>query len=214
MEQDHQAYEEVDHYAKRKAANICASTGARAVKRKIEASRIPPNGLVRRTGKEQKVSTHEFCQLTKNELPPKVSARNAINGDHFHRPLSSRYNDLPEKPLRTREEDECSVASCSANYSEHSTSDDDHQSVGTGSCFPDDVMSACEYGQETEDAYGSGLFLNIHELELRAYRSTVRALHAAGLLTWEQESLLTNLRLSLNISNEEHLLQLRHLLAL
>ncbi|ONM27681.1 Plant Tudor-like RNA-binding protein [Zea mays] len=117
MEQDHQAYEEVDHYAKRKAANICASTGARAVKRKLEASRIPPNGLVRRTGKEQKVSTHEFRQLTKNELPPKVSARNAIDeDDHFHRPLSSRYNDLPEKPLRTREEDECSVASCSANY--------------------------------------------------------------------------------------------------
>ena len=75
-------------------------------------------------------------------------------------------------------------------------------------------MSAYEYGQETEDAYGSGLFLNIHELELRAYRSTVRALHAAGLLTWEQESLLTNLRLSLNISNEEHLLQLRHLLSI
>uniref|UniRef100_A0A804QP90 ENT domain-containing protein n=1 Tax=Zea mays TaxID=4577 RepID=A0A804QP90_MAIZE len=138
MEHDHQAYEEVDHYAKRKAANICASTGARAVKIKIEASRIPPNGLVRRTDKEQKVSTHEFRQLTKNELPPK----------------------------------------------------------------------------ETEDAYGSGLFLNIHELELQAYRSTVRALRAAGPLTWEQESLLTNLRLSLNISNEEHLLQLRHLLSL
>ncbi|KAL5680441.1 hypothetical protein ACJX0J_006826, partial [Zea mays] len=137
---DHQAYEEVDHYAKRKAANICASTGARVVKRKIEASRIPPNGLVRRTGKEQKVSTHEFRQLTKNELPPKVSARNAINGDHFHRPLSSRYNDLPEKPLRTREEDECSVASCNANYSEHSTSDDDHESVRTGSCF---LMMLC-----------------------------------------------------------------------
>jgi hypothetical protein len=75
-------------------------------------------------------------------------------------------------------------------------------------------MSAYEYGQETEDAYGSGLFLNIHELELQAYRSTVRALRAAGPLTWEQESLLTNLRLSLNISNEEHLLQLRHLLSL
>jgi hypothetical protein len=90
MEQDHQAYEEVDHYVKRKAANICASTGARVVKRKIEASRIPPNGLVRRTGKEHKVSTHEFLQLTKNELPPKVSARNAINGDHFHRPLSKQ----------------------------------------------------------------------------------------------------------------------------
>ncbi|XP_066389125.1 uncharacterized protein [Miscanthus floridulus] len=227
MEQDHQAYEEVAHHAKRKAANICASTGARAVKRKLEASRIPPNDLVRRTGKERKLSAYEFRQLTKNELPLKVSARNAIDGDHFHRPLSSRYNDLTkniseikpvckvlplsEKPLRIREENECSVASCSANY--YCTSDN-QQSVGTGSCFPDDVMSACQSGQEIKNAYGSGLFLNVHELELQAYQSTVRAFHAAGPLTWEQESLLTNLRLSLNISNEEHLLQLRHLLSL
>lgn len=226
MEQDHQAYEEVDHYAKRNAANICASTGARAVKRKLEASRIPPNYLVRTTGKERKVAAYEFHQLTKNELPLKVSARNSSN-DHFHRPLSSRYNDLTkniseikpvckvlplsEKPLRIREENECSVASCSANYSEYSTSDN-QQSVEIGSCFPDDVMSACQSGQE--NAYGSGLFLNVHELELQAYQSTVRAFHAAGPLTWEQESLLTNLRLSLNISNEEHLLQLRHLLSL
>ncbi|NP_001145054.2 uncharacterized protein [Zea mays] len=229
MEQDHQAYEEADHYAKRKAANICASTGARTVKRKLEASRIPPNDLVRRTGKEQKVPAYEVRQLTKNELPLKVSARNAINSDHFHRPLSSRCNDLtkniseirpvcralplPEKPLCIREEDECSVASCSANYSEYSTSDN-KQSVGTGSCFADDVMYSCQRRQETKNAYGSGLFLNVHELELQAYQSTVRAFHAAGPLTWEQESLLTNLRLSLNISNEEHLLQLRHLLSL
>jgi hypothetical protein len=229
MEQDHQAYEEVDHYAKRKAANICASTGARAVKRKLEASRIPPNDLVRRTGKERKVAAYESRQLTKNELPLKVSARNAIDGDHFHRPLSSRYNDLTkniseikpvckvlplsEKPLHIREENACSVASCSANYSEYCTSDNQH-SVRNGSCFPDDVMSACQSGQEIRNAYGSGLFLNVHELELQAYQSTVRAFHAAGPLTWEQESLLTNLRLSLNISNEEHLLQLRHLLSL
>ncbi|XP_021310153.1 uncharacterized protein LOC110433003 isoform X2 [Sorghum bicolor] len=228
-DRDHQAYEEVDHYAKRKAANICASTGARAVKRKLEASRIPPNDLVRRTGKERKVAAYEFRQLTKNELPLKVSARNAIDGDHFHRSLSSRYNDLTknisdikpvckflplsEKPLRVREENECSVASCSANYSEYSTSDN-QQSVGIGNSFPDDVMSACQSGQEIKNTYGSGLFLNVHELELQAYQSTVRAFHAAGPLTWEQESLLTNLRLSLNISNEEHLLQLRHLLSI
>ncbi|XVF32488.1 hypothetical protein REPUB_Repub17cG0087100 [Reevesia pubescens] len=55
--------------------------------------------------------------------------------------------------------------------------------------------------------------VDIHDLELRAYKSTVEALYASGPLSWEQESLLTNLRLSLNISDEEHLLQLRHLLS-
>ncbi|KAJ8899316.1 hypothetical protein K2173_018290 [Erythroxylum novogranatense] len=54
---------------------------------------------------------------------------------------------------------------------------------------------------------------HIHELEFHAYRSTIRALYASGPLTWEQESLLTNLRLSLHISDEEHLNQLRHLLS-
>ncbi|XP_024954504.2 uncharacterized protein LOC102613084 isoform X3 [Citrus sinensis] len=57
------------------------------------------------------------------------------------------------------------------------------------------------------------LEVDIHELELHAYESTVQALYASGPLSWEQESLLTNLRLSLNISDEEHLLQLRHLLS-
>ncbi|KAA8550814.1 hypothetical protein F0562_002498 [Nyssa sinensis] len=55
--------------------------------------------------------------------------------------------------------------------------------------------------------------VDIHKLELRAYQSTVQAFYALGPLSWEQESLLTNLRLSLHISNEEHLLQLRHLLS-
>uniref|UniRef100_A0A5B7BNZ1 ENT domain-containing protein n=1 Tax=Davidia involucrata TaxID=16924 RepID=A0A5B7BNZ1_DAVIN len=55
--------------------------------------------------------------------------------------------------------------------------------------------------------------VDIHKLELRAYQSTVQAFYASGPLSWEQESLLTNLRMSLHISNEEHLLQLRHLLS-
>ncbi|PQQ02502.1 uncharacterized protein Pyn_24673 [Prunus yedoensis var. nudiflora] len=47
----------------------------------------------------------------------------------------------------------------------------------------------------------------IHRLELNAYRSTLVAMHASGSLTWEQEALLTNLRISLHISNDEHLIE-------
>lgn len=232
MEQDHRAYEEDDHNTKRKTDNVCASTSARTLKRKLEASRMPPNDLVRRTGKKQRVAAYEPRQVTRNASPLKISATKDIGGNRFSRPLSGRCNDLAksnnakrkldckvlpssEIPLHAREENECSVASCSVNYLEYCTNDDE-QSVGIHGCFPDDAMSTCPSmsAQENNNVDGSGLHMNVHELELQAYQSTVRAFHAAGPLTWEQESLLTNLRLSLNISNEEHLLQLRRLLSL
>lgn len=53
----------------------------------------------------------------------------------------------------------------------------------------------------------------IHRLELWAYRSTLAALHASGPLSWDKESLLTNLRSTLHISNDEHLMELRYLLS-
>uniref|UniRef100_A0A0D9W048 ENT domain-containing protein n=1 Tax=Leersia perrieri TaxID=77586 RepID=A0A0D9W048_9ORYZ len=117
------------------------------------------------------------------------------------------------------EETECSVASCSINDPASFTNANNPQSF----CFPDDAMSACPCtsGMEDDDVAGDisssdadePAIAAVHELELEAYQSTMRALYASGPLTWEQESLLTNLRLSLNISNEEHLLQLRRLLS-
>lgn len=52
-----------------------------------------------------------------------------------------------------------------------------------------------------------------HLLELHAYRATLLALYACGSISWEQESLLTNLRLTLNISTDEHLAELRNLVS-
>ncbi|XP_024172458.1 uncharacterized protein LOC112178543 isoform X2 [Rosa chinensis] len=43
--------------------------------------------------------------------------------------------------------------------------------------------------------------------ELHAYRRTLMLMHASGSLSWEQEDLLTNLRMSLHISNDEHLME-------
>lgn len=61
----------------------------------------------------------------------------------------------------------------------------------------------------------SGLRLEaeVHSLELLAYRRMLEALHASGALTWDQESLMSNLRVFLNISSEEHLAELRDLLS-
>jgi len=52
--------------------------------------------------------------------------------------------------------------------------------------------------------------MDVHALELHAYRSVLRALRACGPLNWQRETLLTDLRLSLNISNDEHRLELAH----
>lgn len=50
-----------------------------------------------------------------------------------------------------------------------------------------------------------------HKLELDAYQSTMFALYANGSISWEQEAMLSNLRLLLNISLDEHQLVLKSL---
>ena len=115
------------------------------------------------------------------------------------------------------EDAECSVASCSVNdlYRLSNGRNVKRRPAAAG-CLPDDAMSACPCtpgAREVDDDEEGDAAAGVHGLELEAYRSTMRALYALGPLTWEQEALLTNLRLSLNISNEEHLLQLRRLLS-
>lgn len=56
--------------------------------------------------------------------------------------------------------------------------------------------------------------VSIHNLELHAYRCTLEALHASGPLSWDKELLLTNLRIMLHISNDEHLTELKNLIPL
>ncbi|KAK6239145.1 hypothetical protein QUC31_004614 [Theobroma cacao] len=119
------------------------------------------------------------------------------------------------RPLwSTEDSDRCSVASCSfngvADYAgqvSHKSSENTPDNSDAESSFP----SLC--GKKNLPLSPLDEAVDVHELELRAYKSTVEALYASGPLTWEQESLLTNLRLSLNISDEEYLLHLRHLLS-
>ncbi|GMQ06857.1 hypothetical protein CsSME_00051290 [Camellia sinensis var. sinensis] len=73
-----------------------------------------------------------------------------------------------------------------------------HRGFKEGNCF---LPSQVELAEE------------IHRLELHAYCCTIEALHALGPLSWEQETLVTNLRLSPHISNDEHLMELRNLVS-
>ncbi|XP_042520155.1 uncharacterized protein LOC122093751 [Macadamia integrifolia] len=79
----------------------------------------------------------------------------------------------------------------------------------------DDAESFCGWGSEERCPLPTkeDLAAEIHTLELHAYRCTIEALYASGPLSWEQEALVTNLRLSLHISNDEHLRELRNLVS-
>lgn len=111
-----------------------------------------------------------------------------------------------------------SVGSCSV-YRNHS-----HKlhNVFAGGPFEDndsqssDAESFCEVRFEEGNCVlpaKEELKGEIHRLELHAYRCTIEALHASGPLSWEQELLLTNLRDSLHISNDEHLREVRNLVS-
>ncbi|KAF3781935.1 DSC E3 ubiquitin ligase complex subunit 1 [Nymphaea thermarum] len=69
-----------------------------------------------------------------------------------------------------------------------------------------DATSTCEShtGKKYLGASKKELAVNVQELELGAYCSTLQAFYASGPLNWDQEAILTDLCLSLNISNDEH----------
>ncbi|CAM0946226.1 unnamed protein product [Alopecurus aequalis] len=69
----------------------------------------------------------------------------------------------------------------------------------------DDDDEASVSGRESPLPMECGLKEETHLLELHAYRATMMALYAYGSISWEQEALMTNLRLTLNISTDEHL---------
>ncbi|XP_004292586.1 PREDICTED: uncharacterized protein LOC101309999 [Fragaria vesca subsp. vesca] len=117
----------------------------------------------------------------------------------------------------TEDSYQCSVASCSLNElsdSQNECSAELGEDVGDSSdaesSFP--ALTRKKFSAPLPEP-DHMLDVDIHKLELQAYKSTLQVLYASGPLSWEQESLLTNLRLSLHITNEEHLLHLRHLLS-
>ncbi|CAN8252409.1 unnamed protein product [Cochlearia groenlandica] len=114
-----------------------------------------------------------------------------------------------------RESAASSVGSCSMDMDGLSTvsfshietdnsSDTESSSCGYRSIKPK-KLQASRKGSEDSD---------VHRLELDTYRCSIKKLHASGpVITWEQETWITNLRLRLNISNEEHLMQIRNLIS-
>ncbi|KAL1544689.1 hypothetical protein AAHA92_21509 [Salvia divinorum] len=127
------------------------------------------------------------------------------------------YSGFRDSVLNCSDSDVCSVGSCSItnqslkNYYNHfmpvhCQETDIHTDAESfnGSGFERE-SSSLPPKEEVE--------VSIRSLELHAYRSTLEALYASGHLSWEQEALLTNLRITLHISNDEHLKELKHLIS-
>ncbi|CAA3006603.1 uncharacterized protein LOC111377247 [Olea europaea var. sylvestris] len=113
--------------------------------------------------------------------------------------------------------DACSVGSCSINDQNsnkcpkhfiplsHQVSDT--ISSDAESCSDPVEVKNCPLPPKEE------VEASIHCLELHAYRCTLEALYASGPLSWDQEAMLTNLRITLHISNDEHLMELKDLIS-
>lgn len=129
----------------------------------------------------------------------------------------SSFEDRLNRSIEDAESSHCSVTSSNSSYMSNDIlcSNQKRPTRPVVNSSFDDAMSSCEFpnrGQDKSSTEEKGA-AKLHKLELRAYRSSMRALYASGHITWEQETLLTNLRLSLHISNDEHLFELRCLRA-
>ncbi|CAN0898234.1 hypothetical protein LINGRAHAP2_LOCUS19591 [Linum grandiflorum] len=157
----------------------------------------------RPTGR-QRVSCLTVKENKDNKHVKRSSKDLVIRMAGFHeRPIE--HNNNVDDAEEANDFMQCSVASCSSNYDFHRSSVSDNSDAE--SSFPS--LSARKRILSSK----KNVEADIHALEFHAYRSTVKALYASGPLSWEQELLLSNLRHSLHISDEEHLFQLRHLLS-
>lgn len=113
-----------------------------------------------------------------------------------------------------------SVGSCSVISSGNNSFDD----TLAGPCQDDDSLCSDAESLDVRDMdmdMDEGCTIppkevvaeRIHRLELNAYNDTLQAMYASGHLSWEKEELLTNLRISLNISNDEHLMGIKDLVS-
>ena len=194
-------------------------------KRDGDLLRVPMQIVKRRHACDHKPASNKG--LVSQRIQKKRTSKLNSEG-HYTMPLTTIYSSRqfgvsiskPEEETDRMFSYECSVASCSLNETaDCNARGGSHKLRLESSCHISDAESSfpalsCTKNTRPFSRHKLEVGTNvIHNLELQAYKSTVQALFASGPLSWEQETLLTNLRLSLHISNDEHLLQLRHLLS-
>lgn len=171
--------------------------------------------------------THDIASWKGNRMDEKYVSASLNNWSDGYYGLSAakRSGTNGYSPARIGESNDsdsdlCSVGSCSINHESpnkiSSFSAEVHCQVPDLLCSDaESFQSSAEEHEEERDRLSleKNVAGNIRELELHAYRCTLEALYASGPLSWEQEALLTNLRIALHISNDEHLTELRTLIS-
>jgi hypothetical protein len=149
---------------------------------------------------------HASLNMRKNgELKSNFSRVNADDSYKWHTRTSVDISDT--------ESISSSVGSSSPNSSPHRPKYYNLAYQNGDACSRTDDAEASTSEREISEHDNYGSREETHLLELHAYRATMLALYACGSLSWEQEALLTSLRLNLNISTDEHLAELRHLVS-
>ncbi|KAK9072842.1 hypothetical protein SSX86_009277 [Deinandra increscens subsp. villosa] len=154
---------------------------------------------------QRRVSGHSFEKVDAFEGNKYVQAsfNNSLNGYYEMEKRKTYGVGCTLTRISEPDNDQCSVGSCSVP-SEGSNKSSSHYDANDLSSDGESFNTSRVEHEVAE---------NVHRLELHAYRSTLEALYASGPLSWEKEALLTNLRINLNISNDEHLTELRHLIS-
>ncbi|KAJ4707935.1 Plant tudor-like RNA-binding protein [Melia azedarach] len=206
----------VSSYAEACTGNI---QKVRAIEQEGERQRVisrNPTSLLK------KVDAVAYPRENLGEIYMHASSNNQTNG-YYETERGKEYCDVECSYGRSSEandsdSDICSVGSCSViSDSQIKLS----SRILAGSCkdaasLRSDDESFSGRGDEEEKLplpLGEDVAARIHRLELHAYCCTLEALYASGPLSWEQEALLTNLRITLHITNDEHLMELKNLIS-
>ncbi|KAL1532434.1 hypothetical protein AAHA92_32445 [Salvia divinorum] len=151
----------------------------------------------------------------------KIHASLKIIPSAYSQMVRVKVNDVPgirHTQSNSSDSDASSVGSCS--ITDRNPNNFDMPSIYLFSRETDTVDSDAESGngwgferRSSSHPPREEVGTSIRSLELQAYRRTLEALYASGPLSWEQESMLTNLRIMLHISNDEHLTELKYLIS-
>lgn len=219
------------------------NASSRRMKRRSEFSSTHVETLMEAGWKKRAIEKESRCQQLVSEHPSQlrdkvdaVVSPQPVSGENLHSSFNKRMAGFSEfysgkgkpnvngryfvpaslEPNDAESSACCSVASCGSGdlapfllpY---------HSATGPN-LDTDSQLDAAESSSEMESGRYSfptkeDLAAKIHKLDLHAYRSTMVALYACGPLSWEREAMLTKLRLTLHISNDEHLSELRRLLS-
>ncbi|CAH2072317.1 unnamed protein product [Thlaspi arvense] len=150
-------------------------------------------------------------QTTEGKKNGRLGRALAVSPPKFHKGKKEKEEEEEED----RESVASSVGSCSMDMDGLGAVSSSPIETGNSS---DTESSSCGYGSIKIKMLGvprrGSEAADVHRLELDAYRCSIEKLHASGpIITWEQETWITNLRLRLNITNEEHLMQIRNLIS-